>query len=45
MHAGVDFPFSRPALGSWAILIVAMLAAEEMWREKTAIGKGRSESS
>jgi len=27
LHACVDYPFSRPALGSWAILIVAMLAA------------------
>jgi O-antigen ligase len=27
LHALVDYPFSRPALGSWTILIVAMLAA------------------
>lgn len=27
LHAFVDYPFSRPALGSWPILIVAMLAA------------------
>ena len=27
LHAAVDYPFSRPALGSWPILIVAMLAA------------------
>ena len=26
LHALVDYPFSRPALGSWPILIVAMLA-------------------
>ncbi|HUB79455.1 MAG TPA: O-antigen ligase family protein [Bryobacteraceae bacterium] len=29
MHAAVDYPFSRPALGSWTILIVAMLAARQ----------------
>jgi hypothetical protein len=28
LHAFVDYPFSRPALGSWAILVLAMLAAE-----------------
>lgn len=28
LHALVDYPFSRPALGSWAILILAMLATE-----------------
>jgi O-antigen ligase len=27
LHAAVDYPFSRPALGSWPILIIAMLAA------------------
>ena len=27
LHAFVDYPFSRPALGSWPILIIAMLAA------------------
>jgi hypothetical protein len=26
LHALVDYPFSRPALGSWPILIIAMLA-------------------
>jgi O-antigen ligase len=34
LHAAVDFPFSRPALGSWAILVVAMLAAREAGRKK-----------
>jgi hypothetical protein len=29
LHACVDYPFSRPALGSWPILIVAMLAARQ----------------
>ena len=28
LHAIVDYPFSRPALGGWAILILAMLAAQ-----------------
>jgi hypothetical protein len=27
LHAIVDYPFSRPALGSWPILVIAMLAA------------------
>lgn len=36
LHAVVDYPFSRPALGSWTILIVAMLAAREVARERTA---------
>jgi O-antigen ligase len=27
LHAAVDYPFSRPALGSWTIVLVAMLAA------------------
>ena len=29
LHALVDYPFSRPALGSWTILVLAMLAARE----------------
>jgi O-Antigen ligase len=27
LHAIVDYPFSRPALGSWSVLVIAMLAA------------------
>jgi hypothetical protein len=27
LHAAVDYPFSRPALGSWPMLVIAMLAA------------------
>jgi hypothetical protein len=34
LHAVVDYPFSRPALGSWPILILAMLAA---WQSGRAI--------
>jgi hypothetical protein len=30
LHAFVDYPFSRPALGSWPILILAMLAARQV---------------
>jgi len=26
LHASVDYPFSRPALGSWPILLIAMFA-------------------
>ena len=29
LHAAVDYPFSRPALGSWPVLILAMLAARQ----------------
>ena len=28
LHATVDYPFSRPALASWTIVLVAMLAAQ-----------------
>jgi hypothetical protein len=27
LHACVDYPFSRPALGSWFIVMLAMLAS------------------
>jgi O-Antigen ligase len=30
LHAFVDYPFSRPALGAWPILILAMLAAQKL---------------
>jgi O-antigen ligase len=33
LHAAVDYPFSRPALGAWPILIIGMLAAREAVRE------------
>ncbi len=29
LHACVDYPFSRPALGAWPVLIIAMLAGRE----------------
>jgi O-antigen ligase len=36
LHAAVDYPFSRPAMGSWPILIIGMLAAREAVRDRTA---------
>jgi hypothetical protein len=30
LHAIVDYPFSRPALGSWTLLILAMLAVRNL---------------
>ncbi len=29
VHASVDYPFSRPALGAWPILVIAMLAVSD----------------
>jgi len=34
LHALVDYPFSRPALGAWPILILAMLAAWQWSRAR-----------
>ncbi len=31
-HAGFDYPFSRPAVGAWPILLLAMAAAREVNR-------------
>jgi len=44
LHAAVDYPFSRPTLGSWPILIIAMLATWERGRRGTAgrAANGRS---
>jgi O-antigen ligase len=36
LHAAVDYPFARPAEGAWTIVIIAMLAAREAARERTA---------
>ena len=30
LHATVDYPFSRPALGSWPILVIAMLTSRSV---------------
>jgi O-antigen ligase len=38
LHALVDYPFSRPALGSWPILILAMLAAWQSGRAGGSAG-------
>ncbi len=34
LHATVDYPFSRPALASWPILIIAMLSCREQQAEE-----------
>jgi hypothetical protein len=34
IHAAVDYPFSRPVLGAWLFVIVAMLAAREAARRR-----------
>jgi len=39
LHAIVDYPFSRPALGSWVILILAMLAAESSTASRPTSGE------
>ena len=33
LHAAVDYPFSRPALGSWIFVVIAMLAAPAREKE------------
>lgn len=35
VHALVDYPFSRPALGAWPILVLAMLAASHRKRGRS----------
>jgi len=40
LHAIVDYPFSRPAVGSWVILIIALLAAESSTATTAAHGRG-----
>ncbi len=35
IHAAVDYPSSRPAVGSWTFLIIAMLAAREAAGQKS----------
>jgi O-antigen ligase len=36
IHASFDYPFSRPALGAWPILILAMTAATQQTRNSPA---------
>jgi len=39
VHAAVDYPFSRPALGAWPLLIVAMLAARQKSPQRALNGE------
>ena len=32
LHACVDYPFSRPALGSWFVVLIALIAADAVLR-------------
>ena len=44
LHATVDYPFSRPAMGGWTILVIAMLAAGTSTEKgRLSHGKGRGE--
>lgn len=36
LHAAVDYPFSRPALGAWPMVVIGMLAAGMAARERSA---------
>jgi O-antigen ligase len=38
IHALFDYPFSRPAVGAWPILILSMVAANQPTRKRTASG-------
>jgi hypothetical protein len=40
LHACVDYPFSRPALGSWFIVMLAMLAASSALPEPSQESSG-----
>jgi O-antigen ligase len=40
LHAAVDYPFSRPALGSWVCVLIGMMAA--VARESHASGEPRA---
>jgi O-antigen ligase len=42
LHSFVDYPFSRPALGSWTILVLAMLAAASRPAHPSAPSKSAS---
>ena len=43
LHALVDYPFSRPALGSWTILVIAMLASVRPTSRRSATDSMGSE--
>jgi hypothetical protein len=38
IHAAFDYPFSRPAVGAWPILILSMAAATQQTRNHSATG-------
>jgi O-antigen ligase len=38
VHAAFDYPFSRPAVGAWPILILSMVAATQHRRESRSLG-------
>jgi O-antigen ligase len=40
LHAAVDYPFSRPALGSWVFVVIAMLAAPARDKEPGPLDTG-----
>ena len=42
LHALVDYPFSRPALGSWPILVIGMLAARRWPTTKSGESDGQA---
>lgn len=38
IHAAFDYPFSRPAIGAWPILILSMAAATQHRRDSRSLG-------
>ena len=40
VHAAFDYPFSRPAVGAWPILILAMAAVTEAQKQQRRHGSG-----
>jgi hypothetical protein len=38
IHASFDYPFSRPAVGAWPILILSMAAASQQTKNSPATG-------
>jgi O-Antigen ligase len=44
IHAAFDYPFSRPAVGAWPILILAMAAAAQHTDNLRAVDAGKSNS-
>jgi O-antigen ligase len=44
IHAAFDYPFSRPAVGAWPILILAIAAAAQHTDNRRAVDVGESNS-